>query len=110
MLGLTEGARLLVIVTVCAGLVVATVCVANVSDVGANVSGNAAVPFTSRTCWPTAAVSLTTTAPLTLPLAPNAGENVTLSVQLWPALSSKPFKHAGVPLPVAENSPLDRSE
>jgi hypothetical protein len=28
-------------------------------------------------------------------------------VQLLPALRSKPFPHAGVPLPVAANSPLD---
>jgi len=108
--GLTEVERLLVIVTVCAALVVATVCAAKVRDVGAKVSGNAAVPFTSNICWATVAVSVKTTAPLMLPFAPKAGENVTLNVQLWLALSNRPAMHLVVPLPAAVNSPLDAIE
>jgi hypothetical protein len=45
-----------------------------------------------------------------LPFAPNAGEKVTLSVQLWLALRIRLAAHGVVPLPVAENSPLDAIE
>src|SRR5579864_1091935 len=41
-----------------------------------------------------------------MPLAPNAGENVTLMVQLAPAASCRLAAHFTVPLPAAANSPL----
>lgn len=107
MVGLTEVARLLVRVTGWAVLAVPTVCVAKVSEVGENERGRAAVPFTSRICSPTAALSVITTAPLTLPLAPKAGENVTDIVQLAPAVRFRPAPQGFVPLPEAENSPLE---
>jgi hypothetical protein len=47
-----------------------------------------------------------TTAPFTVPLAPSAGENVTLSVQLDPALSFSDAAQGVAPLPVAEKSPV----
>src|SRR5580658_8724724 len=106
MVGVNAVARLLVMVTVCGALLVATVCDANVSDVGANVSGSATVPFASRICWPTVAVSVTTTAPLMLLPDPKAGVNVALSVQLLPAFRTCPAVHGVAPLPLAENSPL----
>lgn len=101
---------MLVRVTFWAALVVPTVCAVNVSDAGAKESGGAAVPFASRICWPIEAVSLRTTAPLMLPLAPKAGEKVTLSVQLLPALRMRLAAHGLVPLPVAAKSPLDAIE
>src|ERR1017187_7605156 len=106
MVGLTEVVRLLVRVTVWAGLAVATVCAAKVSVVGAKVSGREAVPLASRTCWPTAALSVITTAPLIEPLAPSAGEKVTLSVQVAPAMRFRLAAHGVAPLPMALKSPL----
>lgn len=106
MFGFSEVDWLLVIVTVCGALLVATVCAAKVSDVGLKVSGRAAVPFKSRICWPTVAVSVTATAPLRLPLEPAAGEKVTLSVQVLLALSTSAALQGVVPLPLALNSPL----
>jgi hypothetical protein len=60
MLGLTEVLKLLVRVTVWAALVVATVCAAKVSVVGANVNGRADVPlepvtkpYCANSCNPT---------------------------------------------------------
>lgn len=50
MVGANEVARLLLRVTVCAALAVATDCAAKASDTGVNEIGSAAVPFTSRTC------------------------------------------------------------
>src|SRR5580704_5636347 len=67
--GLTDAARTLVTVTVCAALVVATPCAANVSEVGENARGNVAVPLTSRICWLTAALSFTAIPPATVPFA-----------------------------------------
>ncbi len=108
--GLREVARLLVSVRVWAVLVVATACAAKVSEVGVNEIGRAEVPFTSRTCCPTAALSLTTTAPLMVPLDPNAGAKVTLIVQLAPAARFRLVAHGVVPLPAAPNSALVPSE
>src|ERR1700677_2636713 len=107
MTGLIDVPRLLVIVTVCAALEVSTLCAANANEAGAKVSGRTAVPFTSSTCWPTAALSEITTAPLMAPLCPDPGENVTPKVQV-PALARTRFAEQGfVPLPAAEKSPLD---
>jgi len=106
MVGLTEVLRLLVRVTVWAALVVATVCATNVSVVGANVNGRAAVPLVSSICWLTPAVSVMMTAPLTAPLAPSAGAKVTLSVQVVPAGKLRLAAQGFDPLPVAEKSPL----
>src|SRR4029077_11388532 len=105
--GLTLVARLLVIVMVCAALAVPTAWAAKVRLGGAKVSGRAAVPFTSRTCCPTVALSLTTIAPCMPPLAPKAGEKVTLSVQLVPAFRTRLTEQGFVPLPTAEKAPLE---
>src|SRR3982074_483297 len=106
MFGLTDVARLFVRVTVWAALVVATVCAAKVSVAGANVNGRAEVPLALRTCWLTGALSVITTAPLIVPLAPRAGENVTLSVQAAPAMRFRLAAQGVVPLPLAEKSPV----
>jgi integral membrane sensor domain MASE1 len=106
MTGLTDVLRLLVSVTVCAALLVATVCAAKVSVVGAKVSGSALVPLASSICWLTVALSLMTTAPLIVPLDPSAGEKVTLSVQVAAAASTRLAAQGFVPVPVAEKSPL----
>ena len=50
MVGLSAVERLLVRVIVCAALLVATVCAANVSDAGENESGRTAVPLASAIC------------------------------------------------------------
>src|SRR5579863_1034498 len=109
MLGLTDVDRLLVSVTVCAALEVPTICAANVSDAGVNESGSAALPLTSRICAE-AALSVTAMAPLTVPLVPAAGENLTLIVQLALETRLRPLTHGVAPLPVTENSPLAASE
>jgi hypothetical protein len=106
MVGLTEVARLFVSVTVWAALAVPTVCAAKVSVAGAIVSGKAAVPLASSICWLIAALSVMTTAPLMAPLAPSAGENVTLSVQLAFAARFRLAAHGFAPLPAAAKSPL----
>ncbi len=108
--GVNELARLLVSVTVCDALVVATGWAAKVSDVGVNEIGRAEVPFTSKICCPTEALSVTTTAPLMVPLDPNAGAKVTVIVQLAPAAKFKFAAHGVVPLPVTANSALVPSE
>jgi hypothetical protein len=104
--GLTLVARLLVMVTVCAAPAVPTVWATKVRLGGAKASGRTAVPFTSRICCPTEALSLTTTAPWILPLAPKAGEKVTLSVQLVLAFRTRLAAQGFVPLPTAEKAPL----
>jgi hypothetical protein len=107
--GLTDVARTLVTVTVCAALVVATPCAANVSEVGENARGNVAVPLTSRICWLTAALSFTAIPPATVPFAPNAGENVTDIVQLAPAARFRLAAQGFAPLPATANSALAAS-
>src|SRR5580704_9749456 len=106
MVGLIAAARLLVTVTVCAALEVATVCGAKVSVVGAKVSGSAAAPLASSICWLIAALSLRMTAPLMAPVAPSAGEKVTLRVQAAAAASARFGLQGFAPAPVAEKSPV----
>jgi hypothetical protein len=98
--------KLFVRVTVCAALLVATVCAAKVSAVGANVSGRADVPLVSRICWFTVALSVITTAPLIVPLDPSAGEKVTFSVQVAETARTRFATHGTDPVPVAAKSPL----
>jgi len=105
--GLIDVLRLFVIVTVCATLVVPTVWVLKVNSAGARVSGNTAVPFTSRIWVPMAAVSVRTTAPLMVPDDPSAGVKVVLRVQVWPAARTRLTVHGAAPLPMAAKSPLD---
>jgi hypothetical protein len=102
--------RLLVIVTVCALLVVSTVCAAKDNEAGEKESGRAAVPFKSNVCSATVALSVTTMAPLMLPLAPSAGENVTDIVQVAFAAKFKFAEQGLVPLPENVKSLLAASE
>src|SRR5580692_3539362 len=106
MVGLTAVARLFVRVTVCAALVVATVCAAKVRVAGAKVKGKAAAPLASTTCWLMAASSVITTAPLIAPLAPNAGAKVTSRVQEAFAASLRFAEQGFDPAPAAEKSPV----
>jgi hypothetical protein len=103
-------ARLLVTVTVCAALVVATVCPAKLSVVGANVSGKTALPLRFAACCPIVAVSVTVIEPSTFPLAPSAGENVTLIAHVPLAFNSNPAAHGVAPLPPTEKSALGAIE
>ena len=87
-------------------LAVATVCAANVSVVGANVSGRALVPLASSICWLMVALSVMTTAPLIVPLDPRAGEKVTFNVQVAEAARTRFAVHGFVPVAVAAKSPV----
>lgn len=111
MVVVSEVARLLVRVTVCVALAVATVCAAKVSEVGENEIGSAAVPFTSTIWVPMTALSVTVTAPLMIPLDPSAGENVTAMVQPVPAGRTSPGEHgADPPLAAAKNPVPENAE
>jgi hypothetical protein len=102
--------RLLVMVTVCALPVVSTVCAAKDNVVGENESGRAAVPFTSKVCSATAALSVITIEPLMLPLAPSTGANVIDIVQVAFAARFKFAAQGLVPVPAATKSLLAASE
>ena len=98
---------LFVTVSVCAALVVPTVCAAKVRLAGAIVTGTTAVPVILITCCATAALSEITTAPCSAPLTD--GENVTLSVQL--ALGARAIApHGMAPLPDSVKSPVEAIE
>jgi hypothetical protein len=81
-------ASLFVIVTVRALLVVPTVIVPKLSDVGESVTGAVPVPLKATTCGLVSALSITTRLPLAAPSA--AGTNWTPTLQLAPALSALP--------------------
>ena len=99
--GVIALARLFVIVTICDALAVATVCVANVSVVGAKISGSTAVPFTLRTCCPRVPLSVKVTEPLTAPVAASEGVKVTEIAQLFPAARLPLIEQGVAPVPAA---------
>ena len=97
---------MLVMVTVCDALVVPTVCAEKVRLVGAKLTGRTAVPVRFNICCATGAVSVTTAAPLIVPLI--EGAKVTLEVQLAPAARA-PVQGV-VPLATAVKLPLAVSD
>ena len=104
--GLREVGRLLVRVTVCGALVVATVCGGKVRVVGAKVRGRLAVPVVLSVCWLVAALSVMMTAPLITPLAPTAGVKVTPSAHVAAGARLRLDAHGFKPEPAAEKPPV----